>query len=336
MCLLPKVLIIEFSKPTLLKEYHSGIRGGKRSWTESEQKDKWQQQLLKPGERKQPGWWCHYPSPWQRVSGSSIKTSSVRDSHQTIRADSIRHWSNQEWRSKALHLDEQGVQTWLGMGTSRLSTSSWRRGAWVEPGTSSVWGNCVTESHPQWAFFLSADAERIREHTQRGCALSEGYVRNPSPAPGSHPSHEDGDILCHGQWTVWTFTLLTSRQGSRRKSWVRNAIAWCSFAAGSMRFTLVGAESLWSWFVDRCCEKRKAKAAGGRKSWFWLPFPGYSAPRQGSRDNRTLKQLVTRHLHHQEAETVEKHMHWLSCPSLQLRSSPGSQPENKATCTGQV
>lgn len=93
---------------------------------------------------------------------------------------------------------------------------------------------------------------------------------------------------------------------SRRKSWVRNAIAWCCFAAGSMSATLVGAESLSSWFVDWCCEKRKTKAAGGRKSWFWPPFPGYSPPQQGSRDNRTLKQLVARHIHHQEAE-VEKH-----------------------------
>lgn len=214
MCLVFNVHTVELSKLTLSKECHSGIGGGKRSWKESEQEDKWQQQLLKPWERKQA--WPVMPRPQSLAKGVWFQYQDLEC--ERLASDylgwSIRHWSNQEWRSKPLHLDEQGVQKWLGMVISPPRTSSCRRGAWVEPGTSSVWGNCVTELHPQRACFLSADAGRVREHTARGCALSEGYVLNPLPAPGSHSSHEDGDILCHGQWTVWPFTLLTSCQGS--------------------------------------------------------------------------------------------------------------------------
>lgn len=171
MCLLSKVYLIELSKLTLLKECPLGIRGGKRSWKESKQSDKWQQQLLQPEESKQV--WPVKPQPQSLAKGIWFQYQDLKC--EGLASDylgwSIRYWSNQEWRSNVLHLDEQGVQTWLVRATSRLCTSSWRRGAWVEPGTSCMWGSCVTESHPQGAFFLSTDAGRVREHTERLCTV---------------------------------------------------------------------------------------------------------------------------------------------------------------------
>lgn len=49
MCLLPNVHIIEFSKPTLLKEYHSGIRVGKEAERKVKKKTNNSSNYLNPG-----------------------------------------------------------------------------------------------------------------------------------------------------------------------------------------------------------------------------------------------------------------------------------------------
>lgn len=144
------------------------------------------------------------------------------------------------------------------------------------------------------------------------CILSFIRCRADSSlkATDTTPSHEDGDMLCHGQWTVWPATEAASYYltASRRKSWVRKeerrglVQLHCrqhEFHTGLLGVSVVLVCSLLLWE-----NTWMAKGSWREKGLILAPIPRiYSPSYEGSPDSRSQAAGHT-NIHHQEAERV--------------------------------